>query len=73
MGCTGDGWHKVGDARVLVRNRVIVEILMQDSDGNWTPRRILRFNRQLRKWTLTGRITVDALRSGARRGTICIG
>ena len=73
MGCIGDGWHKVGEARVLVRNRVIVEILMQDGNGNWTPRRIMRFNRQLSKWIQTGMVTIDALRSGTRRGTIAIG
>lgn len=73
MGCTGDGWHKVGDARVLVRNRVIVEILMQDGDGNWTPRRLLRWNNATRSWQMTGKVTINALRSATRRGTICVG
>ena len=73
MGCIGDGWHKVGDARVLVSNRVIVECLMQDGDGNWTPHHILRWNSALKQYQLTGRVTVNALRSGARRGTIVIG
>lgn len=73
MGCNGDGWHKVGDAKVLVRNRVIIECLMQDCDGNWTPHRILRWNKTLKQYQMTGYVTVNALRSGARRGTICIG
>lgn len=73
MSCTGDGWHKVGDARVLVRNRVIVECLMEDENGDWTPHRILRWNKATRKYQMTGYVTIDALRAGARRGTICVG
>ena len=73
MVCAGDGWHTVGDARVLVRDRVIVECLMQDGNGNWTPHHIMRWNPALKQYQRTGRVTVNALRSGARRGTICIG
>lgn len=73
MGCIGDGWHKVGDARVLVSDRVIVECLMQDAYGNWTPHHILRWNSTLKQYQRTGKVTVSALRSGARRGTIVIG
>lgn len=73
MQCKGDGWHKAGDARVLVRNRVIVECLMQDGSGEWTPHRILRWNSSLGKFMMAGRITLAAFRSGARRGTIVVG
>ena len=73
MTCTGDGWHKAGDAMVLVRNRVIVECLMQDARGEWTPHHILRWNASLRQYQRTGYVTLAAFRAGARRGTIAVG
>lgn len=73
MARMNDGWHKVGDAKVHVRNNVIVEILMQDCNGNWKSHDIIRFNKKLRKWELASMVTVDALRSGDRRGTIAVG
>ena len=67
-----NGWHKVGDALVFVRNNVITELLMKDSRGDWCPRTIMRFNSELKVWQRTGMVTVDALRAGCRRGTICV-
>ena len=73
MKCIGDGWHKVGDCRVLVENRVIVKCLMQNETGNWTPHHIVRWNSQTKQFQRTGYVTLAAFRAGARRGTIAVG
>ena len=73
MECIGDGWHKVGDAKVLVKNRVIVECLMQNETGNWTTHDIIRWNSQTKQFQRTGYVTLAAFRSGIRRGTIAVG
>ena len=73
MKCKGDGWHRVGDSRVLVRNRVIVECLMENAEGDWTPHHIVRWNNSTKAFQRTGYVTLAAFRSGIRRGTIAVG
>ena len=73
MGCIGDGWHKLGDSKVLVEDRVITQILMEDAHGDWTPHRIIRWNKTERRWQTAGKITPSAFRAGIRRGTMAVG
>lgn len=69
MGCFGDGWHKVGNCKVLVQNRVIVQCLCPTSRGEWTNVHIKRWNKERHTYQRTGMVTLAALRSGIRRGT----
>ena len=74
--CEGDGWHRVGPYRVLVEDRVITRCIKQDYNGSPVPAGICRNMRlpgsHQRCWTRTGKVTLNALRSGMRRGTMII-
>lgn len=74
--CEGDGWHKVGQYRVLVENRVITYCIKPDNNGHPVPAGIYRDMRMPGSrqyyWARTGMVTLAALRSGLRRGTMSI-
>ena len=70
--CEGDGWHKVGDAKVFVEDRVITRCFTQDANGKWIERQIKRWSRAYYRFERAGGVTVSALRSGLARGTIII-
>lgn len=71
--CAGDGWHKVGNCKVLVENRVIVKCLRQNTAGEWIPCQIKRWNRKYHWYESAGIITLAAFRSGLNRSTITYG
>lgn len=72
MKCEGDGWHKIGNHKVLVENRVIVQCLAMDSHGNWTNVHIKRWNKTYNRYERCGMVTLAALRSGIARSTMTI-
>lgn len=72
MGCIGDGWHKVGNCRVLVQNRVITYTQVLGQNGEWKPARIKKWNKTWHRYDCVGRVTLAALRSGLNRGTMTI-
>ena len=72
MGCVGDGWHRVGNCKVLVQNRVIVECLAPDNHGSWKTVHVKRWNKTWHRYERVGFVTLAALRSGIRRSTMTI-
>lgn len=73
MRCVGDGWHMVGtNCRVLVQDRVITYVQVIGRRGEWTSASIKRWNKEWHRYELIGRVTLAALRSGIRRGTMTI-
>lgn len=73
MGCVGDGWHRVGtNCKVLVENRVIVQCLIRDLNGNWKDAYVKRWNNRWHRYERTGMVTLAALRSGINRSTMTI-
>ena len=73
MACKGDGWHKVGTGcKVRVENRVIVEVLRTDLDGNWIPSYITRWNFERHTYERCGFVTLAAFRAGINRSTMSI-
>lgn len=74
MACAGDGWHKVGtNCKVYVKDRIIVECLVLDHEGNWKPGHVKRWSSQWHWYELTGMVTLAALRSGISRSTMTVG
>ena len=72
MSCVGDGWHKVGNCKVLVENRVITKCLAKDQHGNWTNVYIKRWNKTYHRYDRVCMVTLAALRSGINRSTMTI-
>lgn len=72
MGCIGDGWHKVGNCKVLVEDRVIVQCLKQDPSGNWICCHIKKWNNTFHRYDRVAKVTLAALRSGISRSTMTI-
>ena len=73
MGCIGDGWHKVGsNAKVYVKDRVIVQCLILDHNGEWKTAFIKKWNRKWHRYERIGFVTLAALRSGLARSTMTI-
>ena len=72
MGCIGDGWHRVGNCRVLVQDRVITYAQVLGRNGEWTYARVKRWNKTWHRYEPVCMVTLAALRSGIRRGTMTI-
>jgi len=72
MACTGDGWHKVNNLKVLVQDRVIVDCMKQDPNGNWIQTYIQRWNKDYHWYQRCGKVTLAAFRSGYRNGTYSV-
>lgn len=72
MKCIGDGWHKVGNCKVFVENRIIVRCIKQDNYGNWIPCYIKKWNKTWHRYERVGMVTLAAFRSGLNRSTMTI-
>lgn len=70
--CEGDGWHRVSNAKVFVKDRIITKCFTQGANGEWIERQIKRWSSAYYRFERTGGVTVSALRSGLARGTIII-
>lgn len=66
-----DGWHNLAGYRVYIRNGQIVRgMLGQGRDQR--PAWLYRYNPRLGVWSSCVSMSVDAFRSGVRRGTVKI-
>ena len=72
MSCTGDGWHKVGNCKVLVKDRVIIQCMKQDSSGTWINCHIKKWNNKFHRYDRVAMVTLAAFRSGISRSTMTI-
>ena len=72
MACAGDGWHKVGNLKVLVQNRVITYCYKFGRNGDLIATRIVRWNKDERRYAPVGYVTLASLRAGLSRGTMTV-
>lgn len=66
-----DGWHNLAGYRVYIRNGQIVRGML-DSGRDQRPAYLYRYNPRLGIWSSCVSMSVNAFRSGVRRGTVKI-